>query len=31
MTTALRPTVLLVDDLPHSLAAMRMALADEFG
>lgn len=25
-----RPTVLLVDDEPHSLAAMRMALEDEF-
>lgn len=29
MTTP-RPTVLLVDDEPHSLAAMRMALEDEF-
>ncbi|MCX7646103.1 MAG: sigma-54 dependent transcriptional regulator [Rhodobacteraceae bacterium] len=28
--TASRPTVLLVDDEPHSLAAMRMALEDEF-
>ena len=28
--TAPRPTVLLVDDEPHSLAAMRMALEDEF-
>ncbi|MCE8471822.1 response regulator, partial [Rhodovulum sulfidophilum] len=25
-----RPAVLLVDDEPHSLAAMRMALEDEF-
>lgn len=29
MTTP-RPTVLLVDDEPHSLSAMRMALEDEF-
>ncbi len=29
MTTP-RPTILLVDDEPHSLAAMRMALEDEF-
>lgn len=28
--TSARPTVLLVDDEPHSLAAMRMALEDEF-
>ncbi len=28
--TAPRPTVLLVDDEPHSLSAMRMALEDEF-
>ncbi|AWD21085.1 sigma-54-dependent transcriptional regulator [Pseudogemmobacter blasticus] len=28
--TATRPTVLLVDDEPHSLSAMRMALEDEF-
>ena len=27
---ASRPTVLLVDDEPHSLSAMRMALEDEF-
>ncbi len=28
--TAQRPTILLVDDEPHSLSAMRMALEDEF-
>ncbi|MCB6176686.1 sigma-54 dependent transcriptional regulator [Rhodobacter sp. Har01] len=28
--TAPRPTVLLVDDEPHSISAMRMALEDEF-
>lgn len=28
--TAARPTVLLVDDEPHSLSSMRMALEDEF-
>ncbi len=28
--TAPRPTVLLIDDEPHSLSAMRMALEDEF-
>lgn len=28
--TSPRPTVLLVDDEPHSLSAMRMALEDEF-
>ncbi|MFN7053858.1 MAG: response regulator, partial [Gemmobacter sp.] len=28
--TSPRPAVLLVDDEPHSLAAMRMALEDEF-
>lgn len=28
--TAPRPTLLLVDDEPHSLSAMRMALEDEF-
>ncbi|MEH7827803.1 sigma-54-dependent transcriptional regulator [Gemmobacter denitrificans] len=30
MTSPPRPTVLLVDDEPHSLSAMRMALEDEF-
>ena len=30
MTFAPLPTLLLVDDEPHSLAAMRMALEDEF-
>lgn len=30
MTAAPRPSILLVDDEPHSLAAMRMALEDEF-
>lgn len=30
MTSAARPTVLLVDDEPHSLSAMRMALEDDF-
>lgn len=30
MTTGLRPAVLLVDDEPHSLSAMKMALEDEF-
>ncbi len=25
-----RPSVLLIDDEPHSLASMRMALEDEF-
>ena len=30
MTSAPLPTLLLVDDEPHSLAAMRMALEDEF-
>jgi len=30
MSTRVRPTVLLVDDEPHSLAAMKMALEDEF-
>ncbi len=28
--TSARPTLLLVDDEPHSLSAMRMALEDEF-
>lgn len=30
MSSPPRPTVLLVDDEPHSLSAMRMALEDEF-
>ncbi|KFI26155.1 sigma-54-dependent transcriptional regulator [Paenirhodobacter enshiensis] len=30
MAEAPRPTILLVDDEPHSLASMRMALEDEF-
>lgn len=30
MTNAPRPTLVLVDDEPHSLSAMRMALEDEF-
>lgn len=28
--TGPRPTILLVDDEPHSLSSMRMALEDEF-
>lgn len=30
MTRSARPSILLVDDEPHSLASMRMALEDEF-
>lgn len=30
MTRSARPAILLVDDEPHSLASMRMALEDEF-
>jgi two-component system response regulator HupR/HoxA len=30
MTAVPRPAVLLVDDEPHSLVSMRMALEDEF-
>lgn len=30
MATAIRPAILLVDDEPHSLSAMTMALEDEF-
>ena len=30
MSPRARPTILLVDDEPHSLSAMKMALEDEF-